>query len=154
MQAPPAHTVSVESAADTGVLASGLIAGQPTAAIPVPITPELLRVGKHAFGVFCAACHGAAGFGGSIVASNMVEKRPPSLRGPMVRALPAGTIFRVATDGFGIMPPYRAKLTTSERWAVVAYVEHLQNTPTTDHAAIEDSLRALSFTTPPVPDSR
>jgi mono/diheme cytochrome c family protein len=122
-----------------------MIGGQPATAVPFAETPELLALGKKSFGVFCAACHGAAGFGGSVVASNMVGHRPPSLHSALVRALPAGTIFRVATDGVGAMPPYAWQLSNRERWAVVAYVRQLEYTSPSDSAGVADSLRALSF---------
>jgi len=147
MQAPPPHTVSMESAADSGVVGSGVAAsgGQPVAAVPISVTPALLDAGRRAFGVYCAVCHGPAGFGGSVVAANMGTARPPSLRSPAARALPAGMIFRIATMGLGRMPSYASQLPTRERWAVVAYLQRLQATPATDSVSIADSLRAAGY---------
>lgn len=147
MQAPPAHTVSIESVADSGVLGSGVAAtgGQPISSVPIPITPALLATGRRSFGVYCAVCHGPAGFGGSVVAANMGASRPPSLRSAAARALPAGMIFRIATMGLGRMPSYASQLPTRERWAVVAYLQRLQATPANDSVSIADSLRAAAF---------
>ena len=39
---------------------------------------------------------------------------------------PAGRIFQVATDGYGLMPSYAIELSTRERWAVVAWLRALQ----------------------------
>lgn len=147
MQAPPPHTVSIESAADSGVLGSGVVdsAGQPARGVPVAVTPAMLETGRRAFVVYCAVCHGPAGFGGSVVAANMGTARPPSLRSAGARALPAGMIFRIATMGLGRMPSYASQLPASERWAVVAYLQRLQSTPATDSVSIADSLRAAAF---------
>jgi mono/diheme cytochrome c family protein len=145
MRQPPAGTMSVESEADTGAIGSGMSAGQPVAAVPLDITPALLATGRDDFHVYCAVCHGAGGFGGSIVAANMGAPRPPSLRSAAVRALPAGYVFTVATHGIGRMPPYAPQLTARERWAVVAYLEELQRATSTTPEQREDSLRAIDI---------
>ncbi|HEU4630326.1 MAG TPA: cytochrome c [Gemmatimonadaceae bacterium] len=129
LQAPPAGTVP-RAAADTE---------------PPTLTPALLAEGRERFAIYCAACHGAAGFGGSVVATNMVARRPPSLRSAAVRALAPRQLYAVVTHGFGVMPSYAAELTPRQRWAVVAYVGELQRTPAAGAAAVEDSLRALDI---------
>lgn len=147
MQAPPPGTLSRESMADTGVVGSGRVAGTAVASIPIALTAEQRAVGAKDFRIYCAVCHGPAGYGGSIVAENMGPPRPPSLRSPRLLAAPAGYIFTVATHGLGRMPSYAAELSTRERWAVVAYVKQLQATPRLSMTgeAIDDSLRALAI---------
>lgn len=140
MQAPPAGTVSREAAA--APLASDPAAITALKTIPVPVTPALLARGRDRFRIYCAVCHGPAGFGGSVVAENMGVPRPVSLHGDIVRALSVGQLFEVATQGFGRMPPYAPQLTPSDRWAVVAYVRQLETQPATSAEAIDDSLRA------------
>jgi mono/diheme cytochrome c family protein len=142
---PPAGTVSRESASDTGAIGSGMRAGQPVTIVPLEVTPELIALGRQRFAVFCAVCHGAGGFGGSIVAANMGQPRPPSLRSAIVRARAPGTIFYIATHGLGRMPAYAPQLTTRERWAVVAYLEQLQRSSQTSPDEREDSLRAIDI---------
>jgi len=142
---PPAGTVSRESASDTGAVGSGMRAGQPVTVVPLAVTPELLELGRQRFSVFCAVCHGAGGFGGSIVAENMGQPRPPSLRSAILRARAPGTIFYIATHGIGRMPAYAPQLTTRERWAVVAYLEQLQRESQTSPDEREDSLRAIDI---------
>jgi mono/diheme cytochrome c family protein len=144
MQSPPAGTVSRESAADTGVLGSGAVAGVAVAVIPMPVTPALLALGHQKFVLYCAVCHGPAAFGGSVVAWNMGPPRPPSLRTAAAIKLLAGYIFSVATHGKGRMPAFAPQLSTAERWAVAAYVKQLQRTAA-DSAAVEDSLRGLEI---------
>jgi mono/diheme cytochrome c family protein len=126
MQPPPTGTVSREQ-----VL-------QPAAPRP---TAELLTLGRSRFGIFCAACHGRGGYGGSVVAANMTERRPPSLRTPVMAALPDVLVYTVIRDGFGRMPSYAAQLDERERWAVIAYLRQLQRTPTAAPDERADSSR-------------
>jgi mono/diheme cytochrome c family protein len=145
MRHPPAGTMSRESEADSGVIGSGARAGQPVTQMPLEVTPELLALGQRKFDVFCAVCHGAGGFGGSIVAANMGVPRPPSLRSAAMQALPPGFVFNVASKGFGRMPPYAPQLSARERWAVVAYLEQLQHSTSTTTEQRDDSVRAIGI---------
>jgi mono/diheme cytochrome c family protein len=145
MQAPPAGTISRETLADTGVIGTGTINGTAIANVPIRLSAAERATGEKMFGIYCAVCHGPAGFGGSTVAENMGPPRPPSLRTARLVAAPAGYIFTVATHGLGRMPSYAAELTTSERWAVVAYIKQLQLTPAIARSARDDSLRALAI---------
>jgi mono/diheme cytochrome c family protein len=126
MQTPPAGTVARED-----VL-------QPSAPAE---TPELLALGRSKFRIFCGACHGVGGYGGSVVAANMTERRPPSLRTPVMAALPDQLIYTVFVNGFGRMPPYAAQLTDRERWAVIAWLRQLQRTPAAAPDERVDSVR-------------
>jgi mono/diheme cytochrome c family protein len=90
------------------------------------VTPALLALGRARFDVVCAPCHGVAGDGDSIVAGKMGLAPPPSLHEPRLRALAAGAIYGVISDGYGLMPRLSTHLRPRERWAVVAYVRALQ----------------------------
>jgi len=92
--------------------------------IPVPVTPELLALGRKRYDITCGTCHGPLGDGESIVAKQMALRPPPSLLKYKERA--PGYIFEVISHGFGMMASYAAELTVEERWAVVAYVRALQ----------------------------
>jgi mono/diheme cytochrome c family protein len=142
---PPAGTMSRESEADSGAIGSGVSAGQPVTIVPLDVTPALLALGRAKFSVYCAVCHGAGGFGGSIVAANMGAPRPPSLRTAAVQALAPGFVFDIATRGIGRMPPYAPQLTAKERWAVVAYLEQLQHATSSTPEERADSLRAIEI---------
>lgn len=100
--------------------------------VPIPVDAKLLARGRARFEVTCAVCHGVLGDGESQVALNMSLRRPPSLHA--FRDVPDGHIYRVISEGFGLMPSYAAELTLEERWAVVAYVRALQ---LSQHAALE-----------------
>lgn len=111
MRSPPAGAVPRER---------DLAAAQPE------VTPALLALGHARFDVVCAPCHGVAGDGDSVVAGKMALRPPPSLHEPRLRALDAGAIYRVITEGYGLMPRLSIHLDPRERWAVVAYVRALQ----------------------------
>jgi len=128
MQRPPAGTVAREAA---------------VGATPAPdASPARLAEGEERFRIYCAVCHGATGFGGSIVAANMGPPRPPSLHSARVRALPADALFRVVSGGVGRMPGYAWQLTVPQRWAVVAYVQALRDSSAAGPVARADSLAA------------
>jgi mono/diheme cytochrome c family protein len=137
MQAPPEGTVPRERIVGNAPLATGRLPdgpiqpnGEPmpiyAAAIPVPVTKELLALGRKRFDITCATCHGPLGDGHSIVGSQMALRPPPNLIEQRYIEKPAGYIFEVATKGFGMMASYAAELDVNERWAVVAYIRALQ----------------------------
>jgi hypothetical protein len=47
------------------------------------------------------------------------------LHSPEIKAVPPGDIFEAITQGYGMMPSYRAQLPPQDRWAVVAYLQAL-----------------------------
>ena len=136
MRPPPEGTVPRERITGNPVLTTGREGetGQIAAngervpsyakAIPLPVTRKLLDLGRKRFDITCATCHGPAGDGNSIVATQMSLRPPPSLHKYNDRA--PGYIFEVISKGFGLMASYAAELTVEERWAVVAYVRALQ----------------------------
>ena len=111
---------------------------------PATLTPQLLQLGRERFDIICATCHGLAGDGDSIVAGKMSLRQPPSLHEARLRALSSAELYKIISEGYGLMPRYSNVLGPRERWAVVAYVRALQlsqNTPLAD--APEDVRRSL-----------
>jgi mono/diheme cytochrome c family protein len=88
---------------------------------PPPKTREAMTRGRERFDTLCAACHGVAGDGDTVVASKM-RRHPPSFTEPRLLALGAREIHDVARDGYGLMPSYATKLDAEERWDVAFYV--------------------------------
>ncbi len=132
MRHPPDGTVPYGSALDP-VVATGVgDDGKPVAASPVEVTAATLARGRNRFDIYCAACHGVLGDGESQVALNMSLRKPPSLHA--YRDVGDGYIFRVVTNGFGLMPSYATELSVADRWAVVAYVRALQ---LSQHASLD-----------------
>ncbi len=126
MRAPPDGTVPRERQSE---------------APPATLTPELMALGREKFDIVCATCHGLTGDGDSIVAGKMSLRAPPSLHEPRLRALSADALYRVITDGYGLMPRYLNVLGPRERWAVVAYVRALQLSQSTPLADAPDEIR-------------
>lgn len=132
MRRPPRGTVPYGPLLDP-VVATGLGPdGKPVPLLPVAVDARLLARGRQRFDITCATCHGVLGDGESQVAMNMSLRRPPSLH--LYRDLPDGYIYRVITEGFGLMPSYASALSVEDRWAVVAYVRALQ---LSQHATVD-----------------
>jgi mono/diheme cytochrome c family protein len=152
MHAPPEGTVPRERVVGNAPLATGRLPdgpiqpnGEPlplyVATVPVPVTKDLLALGRKRFDITCATCHGVLADGHSIVGSQMALRPPPNLIEPNYIAKPAGYIFEVATKGFGLMASYAAELDVNERWAVVAYIRALQLAQTATAADVPAARR-------------
>lgn len=126
MRPPPGGTVARDDGDPDPVVEYGLKDGKYVTEIPLTVDMALIERGRDRFDIFCAACHGTNGDGVSPVAQNMTQVKPVSFLEPRIRAFPPGRIYRVARDGFGVMPSYRSRLVTRDRWAVVAYIQALQ----------------------------
>jgi mono/diheme cytochrome c family protein len=109
--------------------------------LPIEANDANMKLGQTKFQVYCAACHGYAGYG-----DGLVHKRadalgqgfwipPSSMHLDRIRAQPVGQIFHTITKGQGKMPGYAASLTPKERWAIALYVKALQKS---QNASIED----------------
>ncbi|MBX5480508.1 MAG: cytochrome c [Myxococcaceae bacterium] len=126
MRLPPANTVSRENW-ESEQIGTGLNPdGTFVETIPFKVDMATLELGRKNFQIVCAACHGLAGDGQSMVAANMALAPPPSFHSEKLKGKPDGYIFQVATHGYGMMPPFGWRLTPKERWAVVAYIRALE----------------------------
>src|SRR5690606_17135490 len=123
---PPAHTVPVTRLLRPSELVAGRAGGAYVSRIPVVQDAELLARGEDRFRIFCRTCHGALGDGRSEVAENMKLRKPPSLHEARIREFSPGKLYRVVSEGYGLMPGYAAELPYRDRWAVVAFVRALQ----------------------------
>lgn len=133
-------TVSREEPADLGPAETGLEDGRLALDIPVPITAGLLARGQQQFGIFCAVCHGADGYGqGMIVQRGFPE--PPSFHTDRLRLAPAGHFFDVMTRGYGVMYPYASRVSPADRWAITAYIRALQLSQHTPAAGLPPDLQ-------------
>lgn len=93
--------------------------------IPTPLTPRTLRRGQQRFDIFCAPCHGRVGDAKGIITRHDYPQ-PPSFHSRGLREVPAGYLFDVITQGYGMMYGYGDRLNPADRWAVVAYIRTLQ----------------------------
>jgi mono/diheme cytochrome c family protein len=127
MRHPPSGTVPVTRVTGPRELVTGrTAAGEYVGTVPVALDAALLDRGEDRFRIFCRTCHGALGDGVSAVAENMKLRRPPSLHEPRLQSFPPGRMFRVISEGYGLMPSYAESLSLQDRWAVVAFVRALQ----------------------------
>ena len=141
MRTPPAGTVPRERTVERPAFTTGKDAnGLDLTAIPVPITRDLMTLGRKNFEIRCAVCHGLLGDGVSPVATQMSLRPPPAiLRGPNLKA---GHVYQVITGGYGLMPGYEYVLTVEERWAVIAYLAALQRSQNATLADAPPDVRA------------
>jgi mono/diheme cytochrome c family protein len=124
MRVPPAGTIPREHASGSDAWLTGMQDGQDVAAMPIPLTRDLLARGRTRFEIRCAPCHGLLGDGHGLVGENMLLRPPPSLL--EAKGLPDGRVFRVIGDGYGLMPAYADQIPVGDRWAIVAYLHALQ----------------------------
>ena len=99
-----------------------------------------LRRGQERFNIYCALCHGYAGFGDGIVNKramalmNLATGVPDgtawvvakSLHDETVRPQPIGQIFHSLSYGIRTMAGYSSQISIEDRWAIAAYVKALQ----------------------------
>jgi len=116
--------------------------------IPVPITMQLMERGRERYEIYCAPCHGLAGYG-----DGMVSKRaellqegtwtpPASFHTELVRGRAAGHLFNSISNGIRNMPSYAPQITVDDRWAIVAYVRALQRSQSAPVEDVPPELRA------------
>jgi mono/diheme cytochrome c family protein len=127
MRAPPKYTRAIGAEDDD--------------APPPKITREAIERGRDRFDVLCAACHGVAGDGDTVVATKM-KRRPPDFTDPRLIGLSAREIHDVARDGYGLMPSYATKLDPEERWEVAYYVLALRRSRHSVVSELPAQLRA------------
>ncbi|MEZ5319203.1 MAG: cytochrome c [Vicinamibacterales bacterium] len=99
--------------------------GQPSAVFPFPITRADLDRGEQRFDIYCSPCHGRTGEGNGMVVQRGY-RQPPSYHIDRLRQMPAGYFVDVMTNGFGVMPDYKAQVTAEDRWRIAAYIRALQ----------------------------
>jgi mono/diheme cytochrome c family protein len=100
-------------------------AGLPVAEFPFAISRVDLDRGEQRFNVYCAPCHGQTGEGNGMVVQRGY-RQAQSMHIERLRTAPVGYFFDVITNGFGVMPDYRAQIPVEDRWKIVAYVRVLQ----------------------------
>lgn len=142
MRTPPAHTLSRENYAAESVGTGLNPDGTFVESIPFAVDMATLELGRKNYEIVCAACHGTAGDGQSMVAANMALANPPSFHSEKLKSKPDGYIYQVASNGYGLMPPFAWRLTPRERWAIVAYVRALEYSQSAPLAEAPPDVRA------------
>jgi Cytochrome C oxidase, cbb3-type, subunit III len=115
-------------------LYTGKEGGKLVDTFPFPVTRAVLARGQERFNIFCAPCHDRMGMGQGMVVRRGY-RAPPSMHIDRLRQMPAGHLFDVMTNGFGVMPDYVQQIQPEDRWAIVAYIRALQ---LSQHATLAD----------------
>lgn len=94
---------------------------------PLQPTAQVLARGKRVYETNCSVCHGTQGEGnGPVVNAQTKFPFAPALNAAATQARSDGYIYAVVDAGRNFMPPYGARITHADRWAVVTYVRQLQ----------------------------
>jgi mono/diheme cytochrome c family protein len=92
---------------------------------PMPVDQALVDRGQERFNIYCTPCHDSTGSGNGMVVQRGYRK-PPSFHEERLRVSAPGHFVDVMTNGFGVMPDYRAQVMPRDRWAIAAYIRALQ----------------------------
>lgn len=107
------------------LLLTGKIGGVESELFPWQMTRDDLDIGEVRFDTYCAPCHASSGEGNGMVVQRGY-RQPPSLHITRLQQAPAGQFFDRITNGFGVMPAYRAQIAVEDRWRIVAFTRALQ----------------------------
>ena len=110
---------------------TGLTDGKAIERNPLDISEQLLMRGQQRFKIYCAPCHGPAGFGDGMVVQRGFPA-PPSYHISRLQSVPDGEVFKVISQGRGRMPPFGKRIEPQDRWAVVGYIRALQLSQSAD----------------------
>ena len=110
--------------------------------IPVPVTMDLLELGRTKFNIYCSVCHGYQGDGNGQVgiqwATPVANFHAEKYKKPDPNTPGGGDLYKEGhlfrTGMFGLydvsgnqkMPGYAHGMSAREGWAVVAYIRALQ----------------------------
>ena len=130
---PPGTVARGHLEADTALYA-GVVGGAMVEEFPFAVSHETLARGRERYDIFCSPCHDRTGGGRGMIVQRGF-KQPPPLHDARLRDVPAGYLFQVIGNGFGVMPGYAAQVPARDRWAIAAYVRALQ---LSQHATLAD----------------
>ena len=88
--------------------------------------PAALTLGQTMYERHCAVCHGPQGGGdGPLRGPGKFPVIPSLISGPATTRVD-GYLYGIIRAGRGLMPAYGARMTHTERWSIVVYVNYLQ----------------------------
>jgi mono/diheme cytochrome c family protein len=95
----------------------------------------LLDRGQRQFTIYCAQCHGIAGYGDGMIHRVADERArqgqlslwvpPKSFHDPLIASKPDGEFFDTITNGKNKMWGYGYRIPPEDRWAIILYVRAL-----------------------------
>jgi mono/diheme cytochrome c family protein len=89
--------------------------------------PLTLAQGEELFTLYCATCHGDAGYGDG-AAGGALGQKPANFHDTLIVKQSDGAFFWKMSNGKGNMPPFKDVFTEEQRWQLVAYIRHLSKT--------------------------
>lgn len=104
---------------------TGKIAGDDINEFPISITKADIERGQARFNVYCTPCHGRLGDGNGLVVMRGF-RQPPSYYSQRLIDAPLGHFYDVISNGFGSMASYASRVTSDDRWRIIAYIRALQ----------------------------
>jgi mono/diheme cytochrome c family protein len=107
------------------LLDQGKVGGEPADVFPFAIDHSALDRGEERYNVYCAPCHSRTGDGNGMVVQRGY-RQAANFHTDRLRDAKPGYVFDVITNGFGVMPDYKAQIPVDDRWKIVAYVRALQ----------------------------
>ena len=132
MRLPVSGTVARGQVNADDHLYRGKVGGEWAAEFPFPIDEPMMQRGQQRFDIYCATCHGLAGYGDGMIAARADRLQeagwvpPANYHTDLIRKRPVGHIFNTITNGVRTMPAYGPQIPTEDRWLIVAYVRALQ----------------------------
>lgn len=92
---------------------------------PVKATPNSIALGKKAYGLDCAMCHGKTGAGDGDLAGDMKLQLRDYRNPESLKSMTDGEIFTIIAKGKGQMSGEEGRMTPTQIWNVVNYVRTL-----------------------------
>ncbi|MBK8013535.1 MAG: DUF3341 domain-containing protein [Deltaproteobacteria bacterium] len=150
MRQPVAGTVAMGDRHLDEHLTQGIVDGAFATTLPseIPMTRSTLERGRQRFNIYCAPCHGEAGYGDGMVAQRAQALGSPkwvpptNLHEPRLRSQPFGQMFNTITHGIRNMPAYGHAIPAKDRWAIAAYLGALQLSQNAPLSAVPQEQRA------------
>src|SRR5579862_7401383 len=98
-------------------------------ALDLPGRPVEVARGKVLYDANCAQCHGPMGAGDGPAAKTIVPPPEPIGSGALMHGVTPALMYRVVSVGVAgtMMTSWAAKLSSDDRWAVIAYVISLRS---------------------------
>jgi mono/diheme cytochrome c family protein len=124
---PPAGAIPVDFTPYPYGITEGELAGEELVN-PLPMSREVLEIGRKYYNIHCTVCHGPVGGGDGLATIAKRENGmpiPPALYTQKIRDWKDGQLYHTITLGQGQMPAYAARIEPVHRWAIVHYVRAL-----------------------------
>ena len=85
---------------------------------PIPYTLENVKAGQEIYNRNCMSCHGSPGKNNPLA----LVPLPVDIASEQMHRNSEGDMFYKITTGRGVMPPFEATLSETERWQVIKYM--------------------------------